>query len=125
VPYRLPELLAADRGRTVYLVEGEKDADLEPTIRRGCREAMRVGRLGCIVKVTDQVHGLRFRDQSGWGRGELGFPYDVVHQMRPRNLEDRKWRHVLSARSNGAVYLAFRHGDQRHRARLVARGGRR
>jgi RecA-family ATPase len=27
VPYRLPELLAADRGRAVFLVEGEKDAD--------------------------------------------------------------------------------------------------
>jgi hypothetical protein len=95
-------------------------ADLEPTIRRGCREAMRVGRLGCIVKVTDHVHGRRFWDQSGWVRDELGVPYDVVHQVRPRNLEDGKWRNVFSARSNGAVYLAFRHGDQRHRARRGA-----
>jgi hypothetical protein len=94
-----------------------RDADLEPTIRRGCREAMRVGRLGCIVKVTDQTHAQRFQDQSGWVRDELGVPYDVVHQVRPRNLGDAKWRHVFSARSNGAVYLAFRHGDQRHRAR--------
>jgi hypothetical protein len=94
-----------------------KAGDLEPTIRAGCREAMRVGRLGCIVKVTDHVHCQRFIWQTGWVSDELGTPYDVVHQVRPRNLEDGNWRNVFSARSNGAVYLAFRHGDQLHRAR--------
>jgi hypothetical protein len=78
---------------------------------------MRVARLGAIVKVTDHVHEQRFQDQSGWVRDELGTPYDVVHQVRRSNLEDGKWRGVYSARSNGVVSLAFRHGDQRHHAR--------
>jgi hypothetical protein len=97
--------------------------ELESQIRAGCREAMRVARLGAIVKVTDHVHGQRFRHQSAWVCDELGTPYEIVHQVRPGNLEDGKWRNVLSARSNGAVYLAFRHGDQRHvgRARPARR----
>ena len=99
-------------------------SDLEAVLRRGAREALRVGRLGCIVKVTDHVHGHRFWDQSGWIREELGIPYDVVHEVRARNLEDGKWRGVYSARSNGAVYLAFRHGDQRHVARRGGTDGR-
>jgi hypothetical protein len=94
-----------------------KAAELEAVIREGAREAMRVGRLGCIVKVTDHVHESRFQDQSGWIRAELGVPFDVVHQVRPRNLEDGKWKGCYSARSNGAVYLAFRHGSQLHQER--------
>jgi hypothetical protein len=94
-----------------------RNGDLERAVRAGCREAMRVGRLGCIVKVTDHTHGQTFTWQTGWVTDELGAPYDVVHQVRARNLEDGRWRGAYSARSNGSVYLAFRHGDQRHRAR--------
>jgi hypothetical protein len=99
-----------------------KAAELEAAIRAGCREAMRVGCLGCIVKVCDHVHGQRFQWMTGWVTAELGTPFDVVHQVRPGNLEDGKWRNVLSARSNGAVYSAFRHGDQRHVRRAPGNG---
>ena len=113
-------LPCADGGRAGIMARRfgtYRNGDLERAVRAGCREAMRVGRLGCIVKVTDHTHGQTFTWQTGWVTDELGAPYDVVHQVRARNLEDGRWRGAYSARSNGSVYLAFRHGDQRHRAR--------
>jgi hypothetical protein len=88
--------------------------ELEPTVRAGAREAMRIARLGCIVKVTDHVHGQKFVRMSGWVFSELGEPYEVVHQVRKRALVDPRWRAQLSARNNGSSYLIYRRGDQRH-----------
>jgi hypothetical protein len=110
----------ADGGKNGIMAKrfGTYKADeLKDVIQAGCREAMRVARLGAIVKVTDHVHAQVFYDQTGWVREVLGTPYDVVHQVREGNLEDGKWRGVYSARSNGATYLAYRHGDQKHRER--------
>jgi hypothetical protein len=86
-----------------------KQADLEPAVRQGSKEAWRVGRLGVIVKATDAMHGSRFVRMSGWIYAELGEPYDVVHQVRARPLIDPRWKDPpLSARNNGASYLVFR-----------------
>jgi hypothetical protein len=92
-----------------------RSAELEPAVRAGCREAWRVACLGVVVKVCDQVHGQRFVRMSGWVIDELGEPYEVVHAVRPRALEDPKWRMPqLSARNNGATYLVFRKDGSRH-----------
>lgn len=94
-----------------------KQADLEPLVRAGTREAWRVSRLGIVVKVTDHVHGQRFVSESDWVRGALGgqTPFDIVHYVRPQSLGDGKWREPqLSARNNGSTFLIFRKGDQRH-----------
>lgn len=95
-----------------------RNDDLEVVVRQGVREAWRVARLGAVVKVTDGIHAQRFVRMSGWIYDELGEPYDVVHQVRAHNFADPKWKGVYSARNNGASYLIFRRGDQRHKARV-------
>ena len=95
--------------------------ELEDAVTRGAREAWRVARLGVVVKVTDAVHGQQYVPMSDWVRGSLGdhwmVPYEVVHQVRERALEDPKWCEQLSARNNGATYLAFRKDGPLHVAR--------
>jgi hypothetical protein len=91
------------------------DADIEQAIQAGCREAWRIGRLGTIVKVTDHVHGQRYVLESDWVRAAIGQPpFDEVYQVRPGAVIDPKWNEQLSAYNNGATYLIFRKGDQRH-----------
>jgi len=97
--------------------------ELETAIRMGAAEAWRISHLGIIVKVCDHVHGQRYVLESDWVRSALKWraPYEVVFQIRKKPLTDPKWKEPqLSARSNGATYLAFRHGDQRHIARKPA-----
>lgn len=90
------------------------NADLEDVIRAGASEAIRVGRLGAIIKVTDHVHGQRFVRESGWVILELGEPYDVVHQTRSNAMIDPKWNEQLSAYNNGSTYLVFRKDTPLH-----------
>jgi hypothetical protein len=99
-----------------------KQADLEPAVRQGTREAWRVAR-GVIVKVTDHVHGQRYVLESDWVRDALDWqpPYEVVHQVRDRALVDPRWRvPQLSARNNGSTYLIFRKDGDRHVRERVA-----
>lgn len=91
--------------------------DIETVVCAGTREAWRVARLGVVIKVADHVHGQRFVRMTGWVCGELGEPYDVVHQIRSGALVDPKWEEQLSAYNNGATYLIFRKGNQRHTRR--------
>jgi hypothetical protein len=95
--------------------------DWEPAVRDGAREAFRVGRLGCVIKVCDLVNRQRFHDMRGWITEDLGTPYDVVHFVRPQPITSPKWTEPqLSARSNGATFLIYRHGDQRHVRRAAS-----
>lgn len=97
-----------------------RQAELEPAVRQGVREAWRVARLGLVVKVTDQVHVSRFVRMSGWVFDELGEPFDVVHQLH-RALIDPKWLEPqLSARNNGSSYLIFRRDGPVHRRRKAS-----
>jgi hypothetical protein len=91
-------------------------ADLEAAICAGAREAWRVARLGTIVKVTDHVHAHQYVIESDWVRAafEGRAPYDVVHQVRSGALVAPMWEEQLSAYNNGATYLIFRKGDQKH-----------
>lgn len=90
-------------------------ADLEPVVRQGVREAWRISRIGALVKVTDAVHGQRLVRMSRWVTEELGEPYETVLQIRRHALVDPRWKEPqLSARNNGALYLCYRRGDQRH-----------
>ena len=91
------------------------NADLHTLVARGASEAWRVSRLGCVIKVTDHVHGQRLQLESDWVRDALlADPYDVVHQVRKRSLVDPRWKQQLSAYSNGSTFLVFRHGPQTH-----------
>jgi hypothetical protein len=95
------------------------DADLRGVVQDGVREAWRLARLGCIVRVTDHVHGQRFVMQSAWVRDVVGQdPYDVVHQTRSHAMVDPKWNEQLSAYSNGSTYLVFRKDGPLHRRRM-------
>jgi hypothetical protein len=95
-------------------------AELEAAICSGAREAWRVARLGTIVKVTDHVHAHQYVIESDWVRAafEGRAPYDVVHQVRSGALVAPIWEEQLSAYNNGATYLIFRKGDQKHVRRL-------
>lgn len=97
-----------------------KQHELERVVRQGVREAWRVSRLGVLVKVADTTHGQQFVRMSRWVIDELGEPYEQVHQVRPRALVDPRWKGQLSARNNGAVYLAYRRGSQKHIRRCGA-----
>lgn len=96
------------------------DADLQDAIRAGAAEAMRVARLGAIIKVTDHIHGQRFVRESGWVILELGEPYDVVHQVRSGAMIDPKWEEQRSAYNNGSTYLIFRKDGVVHARRRSA-----
>lgn len=89
---------------------------LEGLVRDGVREAWRISHLGIVVKICDHVHGQRLVLESDWVRTALEnrAPYEVVFQTRARSLIDPRWKSQLSAYNNGATYLAFRKGDQRH-----------
>lgn len=91
------------------------DMDLEDAVRAGSREAWRVARLGVVVKVTDHVHGQRYVLESDWVREAIGQPpFDEVYQVRSAAVIDPKWEEQLSAYNNGATYLIFRKGNQKH-----------
>jgi len=42
------------------------EAELPDTIMEGCKEAWRVASLGCIVKITNHVHGEHFIHERAW-----------------------------------------------------------
>jgi hypothetical protein len=93
-----------------------KGPALEAMIRDGAREAWRISNLGILVKVLDHTHGQKLVLETDWVRSALEnrAPYEVVFQTRKRSVVDPKWGRQLSAYSNGATFLAFRKGDQRH-----------
>jgi hypothetical protein len=97
-------------------------AQLEELVMQGVAEAWRVARLGFFAKVCDHTHGQRLVLETDWVRRAMGgwLPYDVVHQVRRRSMRDPRWGTQLSAYSNGATYLIFRRGDQRHVRRAQA-----
>jgi hypothetical protein len=74
-----------------------RQAELEPAVRQGAREAWRVARLGVIVKVTDAIHAQRFVRMSGWIYGELGEPYEVVHQEHRPLIDSRSCPRATTA----------------------------
>lgn len=47
-------------------------------------------------------------------RFDRAWPDQRVDVVRPHKLLDPKWGEQLSAYSNSATFLAYRHGDQRH-----------
>ena len=88
---------------------------LYTAVVEGCFEADRVSRLGMIVKVQDYVHSSRLVEMTQWVRDALERPaYQRVDLVRPHKLLDPKWGEQLSAYSNSATFLVYRHGDQRH-----------
>jgi hypothetical protein len=93
-----------------------RNGDLEQLIKVGAREAWRICELGVIIKIADHVHGQKLVLESDWVRSALDgrAPYEVVFQTRERSLRDPRWGKQLSAYNNGATFLAFRKGDQRH-----------
>jgi hypothetical protein len=95
-------------------VKGTPGLDL--LVRAGVREALRIARIGILVKLADTSHGGLFLQLSQWVYEELGVaPYFVAHTYRPRPLRDGKWRVQRVPRNNGAVWLLFRKDGGRHR----------
>jgi hypothetical protein len=93
-----------------------KDQDaLEKLIEDGTRECWRVCSKGIVVKVADHNHGEVFNDMSLLVCDAVGhWPYDKVYQVRSHAFIDPSWGPQMTAYNNGAVYLIFRKGEQRH-----------
>ena len=89
--------------------------ELETAVCFGCAEAQRVSRRGVIVKCQDYIHSSQLVEMTQWVRDHMNQPvYQRVDIVRQHKLLDPKWGEQLSAYSNSATFLAFRHGDQRH-----------
>lgn len=99
---------------------------MQVSVEAGCREAWRVARLGVLVKVQDQIRGARWVEMTEWVREAIGQPpYQRIDALRTApKIRGANWTDQLSAYGNGATYLAFRHGDQRHIRRQPAATGR-
>lgn len=83
-------------------------------VTAGVREAWRVSSVGIVVKLADSSHGGRYLQLSRWVYDALGVePYCVSHTTR-RPLRDPKWKVQRVPRSNGAVYLVWRHDGGSH-----------
>jgi hypothetical protein len=95
-------------------VQGQ--AELDELILAGTREAWRVCSKGIIVKVTNHVHAQVFQEESTVVAEAMNWtiPYDTVYQVRSHAFIDPSWGTQCSAYNNGAVYLVYRKGDQRH-----------
>lgn len=90
-------------------------AKLEEMIENGVRECWRVCIKGIVVKVADHNHGEVFNDMSLLVCDAVGhWPYDKVYQVREHAFIDPSWGPQMTAYNNGAVYLIFRKGDQKH-----------
>jgi hypothetical protein len=110
-----------DTGAGSTMGERFGTADVE-SIQQGARECWRVARLGLVVKVTDHVHGQLWTAESDWISEALDWLelYDQVHQVRSQvTLQGHNWdpQGQLSAWNNGATWLVYRKGNQRHEAR--------
>lgn len=95
---------------------------MQAAVEAGCREAWRVGRLGVLVKVQDQIRSGRWLEMTEWVRAAIGQPpYQRVDAIRSSaKMRGANWGEQYSAYGNGATFLAFRHGSQYHRARRPA-----
>jgi hypothetical protein len=92
-------------------------SELRSVVQAGARDAMRVGRVGAIVKICDHIHEGRFQNMTRWVEDVLGDPYDVIHRVGHRTPTGHNWHEQLSARNNGSTFLVFRHGSQTHKRR--------
>lgn len=109
-------------GRRFGTVRGS--AGLRALVEAGALEAWRIARVGVLVKLADSCHGGELLRLSDWVTQVIPErPYAVLHTYRPFNLEDGRWQVARAPRSNGAVWLCFRHDGHRHRDfdRLYAR----
>jgi hypothetical protein len=88
---------------------------LDQLVTAGVREAMRIARIGVLVKLADSSHGGEFLQLSRWVLDQFDAqPYFVAHTTRSQ-LEDGKWKVQRVPRSNGAVYLVWRKAGHEHR----------
>lgn len=93
-----------------------RNGELRPLIQAGVAEAWRITRVGLVVKVAEQVHDELFQAEASWVEAVLGEPYQRVHVVRkkPAGYHPPPQR---SAYSNGAVWLIYRRGCQKHVSR--------
>lgn len=94
--------------------------DLHSAVRRGANEAMRVGKIGALIKVQDYCHASKIQWMPDWVKEVLGDPYDSVIQVRQRKIVDPKWGAQLTAYRNHAVFLAYRKDGVTHKRRKIA-----
>lgn len=90
-------------------------AALRELLVAGAREAWRLSSVGIIVKVTDHNHGGRALEQSDWIKAAVLAPlYFKLATVRSTAVTDGRWKASRVPRSNGAVYLIFRHDGRPH-----------
>lgn len=90
---------------------------LKSAVRIGCKQARRVSRVGCIVKVQDYIHASRLVPMSLWVIEALGEPFDLLHLRSPSKIRDPKWTRQLSIWRNHATFLCFRWDGPEHKPR--------
>lgn len=110
----------ADGGRTSIMARRFRTvrgtAALRELVVAGAREAWRIAAVGILVKLADHAHGGELLCLSDWVKAAIDVrPYAVLHTYRRGYLRDGKHVRERVPRSNGAVYLAFRHDGHRHK----------
>jgi hypothetical protein len=88
-------------------------------VQAGARNGWRIARLGLLVKVSDHVHNEQLVHMSRWVTEAIAPQplYAAVHEVRDHGLGNAYALGHYSAVNNGATWLIFRRGDQRHRRR--------
>lgn len=93
--------------------------DLRRAVTAGVYEAARVSRVGFVVKVMDYIHASRLVRMSRWVEEAVPLDlYDYVMLESPSKIEDGRWTRQgpqLSVRSNGTLWLIYRHDGPVHR----------
>lgn len=92
--------------------------DARAAVQMGTIEAMRLARLGIIVKVQNYIHASRLVHMTRWVEDALPYPlYDELHLKQAAKLADPKWTRQLSVWRNHTTFLVFRKDGPIHRAR--------
>ena len=109
-PYQ-PQTTRQSAGKTetrfTHLTRGIDS--VRESVQAGAREALRVGRLGCIVKVQDYIHSHKPVWMSKWVWDALGEPYDFLTLRVPSKLKATNWSEQRSVWRNHSTFWVYRH----------------
>lgn len=81
---------------------------VKASVQAGCAEAMRVARLGLIVKVQDYIHSHRPVWMSMWVWEALGEPYDFLTLRAGPKMKATNWTEQKSVWRNHSTFWVYR-----------------
>lgn len=102
-----PQTVPGQIGKRFTKITGGVGA-VRTSVQQGCREAFRVGRLGCLVKVQDYIHDHKPVWMSAWVWEALGEPYDCLTLRTPSKLIATNWGAQKSVWRNHSTFYVWR-----------------